>query len=748
MYRKVNFILILGSLLLFFCSSAVAQTLKIDGMAFTKNYIYGWSTKEESIYLDKRDKSGNPTGNWKKLLTIDVGKGIFKERMIKGIATLNDEFIYIFLTDSIQFSKINKDGSLLELKKASYTPMGEKDRIAGWDNIAAFSLYGRLYFFSGGFLITTINKDGDLNPWQKTTLPPIRSDRNAVAYSNGYFYVIGGQEGREIMLAKINANGTPGAWENTFSLPSGFILEDLSARGNKLFAIGTQSGKSRVLLGKIESDGSINEWKISSFETIKATPIKIIPAEDVGVIEAKANIVNYLNRDSQFVNVFINAHNPNILYAYDRKFKRLIRSKNKGTNWTEVVLEDMEIITIKQDSNDKKSFLVLTKNSLLKASDDGGTVKLKKIGDGLPAFSVMEWKAPHLNDATGWGISENLTRRENALTEPLSSSGATYLVIDELVYKSNDGGNKWLKRSKGLKNKQGLIEDYVEAIYVSPPGNINETETIYTKSTCWKTGTSNMCAYISKDGGATWNRDDEFSSRTMGFTVDPSTKQNIGYIFSYTIEKKETDKRVLVKKMEVAKVIDGMKERQSHEILREESKNREEIENKVGYIYDFIINPQNTEEVVLSTSNNIYKTIDGGSTWVKISDKRAYAIAADPLDFAKILTVGDGYIEWIDATITEKEPITPAMQSETHETEAPKEAVETSTPSEKRMMRINVTYTDLYAKPSFFSSFSPLRRLPKNTEVEYLSEEGSYTKVKLQDGTIGWIFSRQLEDVK
>jgi hypothetical protein len=119
-----------------------------------------------------------------------------------------------------------------------------------------------------------LNADGSTSSWTTsgTSLPLSRQDHSSVA-ANGYIYVIGGctcANGQTtIYYAKVNANGSLGSWATNTSNPLTVGLYDHSSVvvNGYVYVIGGTTGstpQSAVYYAKLNANGTIGAWSTSA----------------------------------------------------------------------------------------------------------------------------------------------------------------------------------------------------------------------------------------------------------------------------------------------------------------------------------------------------------------------------------------------------------------------------------------------------------------------------------------------------
>jgi hypothetical protein len=119
-----------------------------------------------------------------------------------------------------------------------------------------------------------IGPNGTLS-WATTTPLPAARSAHRTYIQNGYIYVVGGTDGVSLALstvyyARLNADGTVGAWRTTASLPAVRAYFGGAQSNGYLYALAGTDGFSNfatVYYAKPSSDGSISAW------TTSATPL-------------------------------------------------------------------------------------------------------------------------------------------------------------------------------------------------------------------------------------------------------------------------------------------------------------------------------------------------------------------------------------------------------------------------------------------------------------------------------------------
>lgn len=151
---------------------------------------------------------------------------------------------------------------------------------------AAVAYNGYLYYLGGKDItdspapsISTVyyaklNSDGTTGAWATTTqLPAVVTMESAVAY-NGYIYILGGATSvrygpvlNTVRYAPINANGTIGSWSTTTSLSGVRYGHSAVVDNGHIYVLGGYSGSTYyndVQYATINANGTIGSWTTTS----------------------------------------------------------------------------------------------------------------------------------------------------------------------------------------------------------------------------------------------------------------------------------------------------------------------------------------------------------------------------------------------------------------------------------------------------------------------------------------------------
>ncbi|MEK7600331.1 MAG: carbohydrate binding domain-containing protein [Patescibacteria group bacterium] len=177
---------------------------------------------------------------------------------------------------SVRYAKINADGTnstwtaTTSLPGGTY-PAGTGEHVSVVANGYVYVIGG--YNGSSALNIVSyakLNADGTVGSWSTTTNLPNALDSHSGFTANGYVYVVGGFDGTsnhgETYYAKLNADGTIGSWTATSSLPSGekrTWSSSVVANGYAYVIGGKDNGgtyRDTTYYAKLNSNGTVGAW--------------------------------------------------------------------------------------------------------------------------------------------------------------------------------------------------------------------------------------------------------------------------------------------------------------------------------------------------------------------------------------------------------------------------------------------------------------------------------------------------------
>lgn len=171
----------------------------------------------------------------------------------------------------VRYGKVNADGTIDAWSSAADLPSSERRSSSVVYNGYAYVTGGDYNdVFSQNIYYGLIETDGDISLWNSGTPLPAGYQKGAhlsVAYNN-FLYVLGGLTAvttltDSVLYAPIISDGSIGSWTATTSLPrdlfsfSGFVFNGY------IYIIGGNDGTNRrdeVYYAKINSDGTLGAW--------------------------------------------------------------------------------------------------------------------------------------------------------------------------------------------------------------------------------------------------------------------------------------------------------------------------------------------------------------------------------------------------------------------------------------------------------------------------------------------------------
>jgi hypothetical protein len=210
-----------------------------------------------------------------------VNGGLTLQNTIDGneaFRILNSSGTAILTTDTSQVWRPTRDLPNETSESGAFIANGYAYVIGGMDNNDDLDTPLSTVYYA------TVNADGTLGSWSTTTALPAARAGHSVTYANGYVYVAGGanstrpnalnewrlQAGNNtVYYARVNADGTLGAWSTANSLPAARVNHSAETYNGYLYIVGGAAAgngaPSRdVYYARINSDGSLGSWTTQS----------------------------------------------------------------------------------------------------------------------------------------------------------------------------------------------------------------------------------------------------------------------------------------------------------------------------------------------------------------------------------------------------------------------------------------------------------------------------------------------------
>lgn len=244
----------------------------------SNGYVYsaGGSLSVAATYSAKLNADGS-TGAW------NTTSSLITPVNFSSPVTAND-YIYVVGGQStggvrlatVQYAKLNADGTIGTWGTTTSLP---DIRVEHFTTVAN----GYIYVIGGindSFVPQTtayyakLNADGTVGTWNTTTALPVALESAGTATANGYIYALAGKTSNGtcaatcsngVYYAKLNANGTIGAWQvgNNTNFPSMVHTRSVVMNGY-MYAIGgystSEANVNTVFYTKLNADGSNGPW--------------------------------------------------------------------------------------------------------------------------------------------------------------------------------------------------------------------------------------------------------------------------------------------------------------------------------------------------------------------------------------------------------------------------------------------------------------------------------------------------------
>jgi Carbohydrate binding domain len=251
-------------------SSAALQVTTIDRAATAAKFT-GVDNLQTGDIIKVTD---NPTDN-NTLFSVGAnGKGTFKTTVNSTTAfqLQNSAGVSFFTVDNIN-ANITLDGGNAG-QVSTWQTNSSNPLPAGIGGINAVTRNGYVYAISGdesGFpgrpYYAKINANGSIGAWTQSASPGMSAVVNQMSVTvNGYLYVLGGNNGgdkKTVQYAHINSDGSLGAWNTTTTLTHTAALSMAFTANGYIYIVGGSLGGSTsgdYIYGKVNSDGTVSSW--------------------------------------------------------------------------------------------------------------------------------------------------------------------------------------------------------------------------------------------------------------------------------------------------------------------------------------------------------------------------------------------------------------------------------------------------------------------------------------------------------
>jgi hypothetical protein len=271
----------------------LAMSLVILAVPPTQEYVtltssadFEWGNNEGLIStaqdrLTRGRITAGDVGDWSSTSAIPSGRVSSDAVAFNGYVYVTGgrgvgAYYHSYSQQNVYVASLNADGSLGPWSSTTHFMGGKQEHRSVAYNGYLYVMGGVdiVFLKPGDVQVARIQEDGSVGAWSATTpLPSPPSAFAAVAYDN-HLYAIGGVNHytaaklADVWVAPIHADGTLGEWSASTSLPTATIHHDAVAYNGFLYVAGgddeSSGDLSRVLMAPINGDGSIGSWSATT----------------------------------------------------------------------------------------------------------------------------------------------------------------------------------------------------------------------------------------------------------------------------------------------------------------------------------------------------------------------------------------------------------------------------------------------------------------------------------------------------
>lgn len=176
----------------------------------------------------------------------------------------------------VNYAKLNADGSVGSWGTLTSTPLP----LAEYD-MGATTANGYVYIVGGDdgsgneqstVYYAKLNADGTLGAWKTNTSTGFSARTLAsVVTANGYIYALGGRDSgnnptNTVQYAKLNADGSVGTWSTLTGFPQALMGHKTVVANGYVYVIGGQavSAQTTIYYAKLNTNGTIGSWNTNT----------------------------------------------------------------------------------------------------------------------------------------------------------------------------------------------------------------------------------------------------------------------------------------------------------------------------------------------------------------------------------------------------------------------------------------------------------------------------------------------------
>jgi hypothetical protein len=236
-------------------------------------YLVGTGLSEVGVFYAPFDADGS-LGAWQ------IESNNFPTEKIYDTAVAANGYLYemggkdmtFTATSSVYYARLYPDGTTGAWQpEASSLPVARYEATSVAANGYVYEIGGQ----GGGALSTVydarLNADGSIDSWVAATSLPEATYGATSVVGNGYVYEIGGDNGGSLVsnvyYAKLNSDGSLGAWQTGTSLPQARYGASSANFGGYVYVMGgdySSTNQSTIYYAKLNSDGSLGAWQTAS----------------------------------------------------------------------------------------------------------------------------------------------------------------------------------------------------------------------------------------------------------------------------------------------------------------------------------------------------------------------------------------------------------------------------------------------------------------------------------------------------
>lgn len=272
------------------CATSNLNMVRLAGMGIAAGgYIYSVGGYNSGYLSDVQvatlSATNGSTGTFTHTTNFSIARYVHSTVAYNGYVYMIGGSFYPNATATVYYAAIQSDGSL-----GAWAPTTSLPAARAWHSSAVYG--GYIYITGGctdwpnnnctgpgisnGVLYTKPNADGTLGAWTAANSLITAREAHATVATNGHLYVLGGATAtagiNDVQYAKINSDGSLGAWASTSSFTTArFSHAAVAANGYMYVLAGCSQGncdaagiRSDVQYAKINSNGTLGTWNFTT----------------------------------------------------------------------------------------------------------------------------------------------------------------------------------------------------------------------------------------------------------------------------------------------------------------------------------------------------------------------------------------------------------------------------------------------------------------------------------------------------